>query len=219
MSAFFPGVFAAVYDRSGMWIWLSPGFSSVTGLAPSDLIGRTIAERFPEPWCRERLGLIGRAHEEQCPIATVEIFQGRRLEGVVMPVIQPAGAPYAVYIGRFGLSVPIVGKIGRVAEHHDLSLELVRLIEVDWGPLAGLTRRELEVLRLVAMGMDNVHIAQAIHRTKRAVEWHICNLYDALGCTQRTDLYRIGLFAGLPDIEAAHWQAMVERVHDGRDRD
>lgn len=54
-------------------------------------------------------------------------------------------------------------------------------------PAASLTPRELEVLRLLAQGLDNEAIAQRLVLTKRTVQNHISIIYDKLGVTSRTE--------------------------------
>jgi DNA-binding NarL/FixJ family response regulator len=58
---------------------------------------------------------------------------------------------------------------------------------------AGLTVRELEVLRLLAQGFDNTAIAQKLVVTKRTVQNHVSNIYGKLGVDSRTEamLYAI----------------------------
>jgi DNA-binding NarL/FixJ family response regulator len=70
----------------------------------------------------------------------------------------------------------------------------------------------MEVLRLISMGRGNDAIAANLHRSRRAVEWHICRLYEDLHCTQRIELFRYGLQAGLPDIEESYWTQMLDQV-------
>jgi DNA-binding CsgD family transcriptional regulator len=218
MASFLPGVFCVVYDCKGNYLWLSPWFSSVVGDKMSDLLGQSIFDKFPESWCRERLALFNKTIQERRPYVIVEIFCGRRLEGMVLPVYQASGEVLVAYVGRCGLSISLPPEVVQSSKGDHL-VESVLLTQADWGPLADLTRRELEVLRLIAMGFDNTQIAKTIHRTKRAVEWHVSHLYEVLRLTQRTELFRIGLGAGLPEIEEAHWQAMIENVHDGRSRE
>jgi DNA-binding NarL/FixJ family response regulator len=55
------------------------------------------------------------------------------------------------------------------------------------GSLSPLTPRELEVLRLLAQGLDNEAIAQRLVLTKRTVQNHISIIYDKLGVTSRTE--------------------------------
>jgi DNA-binding NarL/FixJ family response regulator len=54
-------------------------------------------------------------------------------------------------------------------------------------PLSPLTPRELEVLRLLASGLDNEAIADRLVLTKRTVQNHITIIYDKLGVTSRTE--------------------------------
>ncbi len=46
---------------------------------------------------------------------------------------------------------------------------------------AGLTAREREVLRLIALGRSNQEIASELVLSVRTVERHISNIYDKIG--------------------------------------
>ena len=50
----------------------------------------------------------------------------------------------------------------------------------------GLTRREREVLRLVAVGWSDREIAATLAIRPRTVEWHVANLLRKLGVGSRT---------------------------------
>jgi len=67
-------------------------------------------------------------------------------------------------------------------------------------PLAGLTRREFELLRLAAAGLDNCQIAETLTLSVRTVERHLSNAYLKLGVSGKAaraaavaDLVRHGL--------------------------
>jgi DNA-binding NarL/FixJ family response regulator len=51
----------------------------------------------------------------------------------------------------------------------------------------GLTRRELEVLRLVAVGRTNAEIASELVLSPRTIEMHVANALSKLGCRSRTE--------------------------------
>jgi DNA-binding NarL/FixJ family response regulator len=55
------------------------------------------------------------------------------------------------------------------------------------GHASALTPRELEVLQLLALGLDNGAIAQKLVLTKRTVQNHISIIYDKLGVSSRTE--------------------------------
>ncbi len=53
-------------------------------------------------------------------------------------------------------------------------------------PFADLTQRELDVLRLVAQGLNNQEIAERLHISPRTVKFHISNILNKLHLADRT---------------------------------
>jgi predicted ATPase/DNA-binding CsgD family transcriptional regulator len=62
---------------------------------------------------------------------------------------------------------------------------------------AGLTPREVEVLRLVASGMTSVQIAKELFLSSRTVETHLASIYHKLGVSSRSAATRFALEHGL----------------------
>jgi DNA-binding NarL/FixJ family response regulator len=56
--------------------------------------------------------------------------------------------------------------------------------------LAGLTRRESEVVRAVAGGLSNPEAATALRLSRKTVETHLSSAYRKLGVRSRTQLVR-----------------------------
>ena len=52
---------------------------------------------------------------------------------------------------------------------------------------SGLTRRELEILRLVAVGRTNREIAHQLFLSPRTIDMHVRNMLAKLGCRSRTE--------------------------------
>ena len=50
-----------------------------------------------------------------------------------------------------------------------------------------LTPREMEVLRLLAQGLDNAAIAQKLVVTRRTIQNHVSNIYGKLEVNSRTE--------------------------------
>ncbi|WP_246631481.1 helix-turn-helix transcriptional regulator [Pseudonocardia nigra] len=67
---------------------------------------------------------------------------------------------------------------------------------------AGLTRREREVLRLLAGGRTNRQIAQELFLSTRTVDMHVRNLLGKLGCSSRVVGARRAAELGLIDLPA-----------------
>jgi two-component system, NarL family, response regulator LiaR len=70
-------------------------------------------------------------------------------------------------------------------------------------PLTPLTSRELEVLRLLAQGLDNAAIAQALVVTRRTVQNHVSNIYGKLNLASRTEAALYAIRCGLVEVPSA----------------
>jgi DNA-binding NarL/FixJ family response regulator len=64
-------------------------------------------------------------------------------------------------------------------------------------PPDGLTRRECEVLALVAEGRSNLQIGEALYISDRTVARHLTNIFHKIGVTSRTQAARYALDRGL----------------------
>jgi DNA-binding NarL/FixJ family response regulator len=60
-----------------------------------------------------------------------------------------------------------------------------------------LTRRELEILRLVAEGHSNAELARMLWVTEQTVKFHLSNIYRKLGVSNRTEASRWAQVHGL----------------------
>lgn len=95
----------------------------------------------------------------------------------------------------------------------DSNLELVEraelaeaVITLPRGPgqdhdlIEDLTSRELEVLVLVADGLHNRDIAQALAISEHTVKFHLASIFGKLGVSTRTEAVQRGLRLGVIDI-------------------
>jgi non-specific serine/threonine protein kinase len=62
---------------------------------------------------------------------------------------------------------------------------------------AGLTRREMEVVQLVAHGLTSAAVAERLSVSPRTVTTHLTAIYRKLGVTSRTEATRAALERGL----------------------
>jgi two-component system response regulator DegU len=70
-------------------------------------------------------------------------------------------------------------------------------------PPLPLTPREMEVLQLLAQGLDNAAIAQRLVLTRRTVQNHVSNIYGKLGVTTRTEAALYAIRHGLVQVSPA----------------
>ncbi len=85
----------------------------------------------------------------------------------------------SVFRGQRAIPAPVAA---RLAEHT---------------PRIELTEREREVLQLVARGLSNKQIAEAIGRTEGTVKVHLKNIHEKLGVDDRTGAVTTGLRRGI----------------------
>jgi DNA-binding NarL/FixJ family response regulator len=68
---------------------------------------------------------------------------------------------------------------------------------------AGLTDRELVIVRAVARGLSNEAIAKELWVAEQTVKFHLTNIYRKLGVSNRTEAARYAFEQGLADHDAA----------------
>jgi DNA-binding NarL/FixJ family response regulator len=68
--------------------------------------------------------------------------------------------------------------------------------------VAALTKRELEILRLVAEGHSNSQLARILWVTEQTVKFHLSNIYRKLDVANRTEASRWAQLHGLLDTSA-----------------
>ena len=67
----------------------------------------------------------------------------------------------------------------------------------------GLTKRELEILRLAANGASNSQLARSLWVTEQTVKFHLSNVYRKLGVANRTAASAVANTLGLLDVPAS----------------
>jgi DNA-binding CsgD family transcriptional regulator len=74
---------------------------------------------------------------------------------------------------------------------------------------AGLTRREREILQLVAEGHSNAQLARMLWVTEQTVKFHLSNIYRKLDVANRTEASRWAQLNGLLSAAAPPQQVSV----------
>ena len=80
------------------------------------------------------------------------------------------------------------------------------LPELDNSP--GLTRRELEILQLVAEGLSNAELARKVWVTEQTVKFHLSNIYRKLSVSNRTEASRWAQLHGLLPTPSVRFTAV-----------
>jgi len=98
------------------------------------------------------------------------------------------GAVRTVAQAQTWLSPPVAGKVvQRTVGHEPL------------GP-DRLTKREMEVLRLMVQGRSNAEIAESLYITERTVRFHVSNIFAKLGVSSRIEAVTQAVRLGLVEV-------------------
>jgi DNA-binding NarL/FixJ family response regulator len=133
--------------------------------------------------------------ESQRRAAAALAALGRREEAVEQLV---AAHRTARRLGARPLVERLTGRLADLGERAERRLGRRAVVQVANG---GLTRREVEVVRLVAMGHTNREIARELFLSPRTVEMHVGSILVKLDCRSRADAARraseLGLLTGV----------------------
>jgi predicted ATPase/DNA-binding NarL/FixJ family response regulator/Tfp pilus assembly protein PilF len=172
-------------------IWRDLGYRQGIVLALEDLAGLAAAQR-SEPEATRALQLAGAAaalrEEMGVPLATAE---QSKLQRQLAPVYQTLTARSAKSAHDAGRALPLQHAV-------ELALEAA-LAPKPAAPMptfaaaaptphdpAGLTSREIDVLRLVAAGLKNAQVAERLAISPRTVDAHLVAIYGKLGVNSRS---------------------------------
>ncbi len=102
-------------------------------------------------------------------------------------------------LGARPFALQIAADLEALGERVDRRLGRLATRELESG---GLTRRELEILRLVAVGRTNREIARDLFLSPRTVEMHVRHMLSKLDCRSRTEATSKAHELGLLEITA-----------------
>lgn len=158
---------------------------------PSELLGRSFHDLCDHEYAEERLACIREVATLGGRMALDGMTRGRLRRTLMRSLGEDADGRSLVLLVH--VPVPHEGEASAVP---------VRRAAVDdLGVLAELSEREMEVLKLIAKGYTTAQVAKALHRSVKTIEWHRVSLGSKLGVTNRVELARIAIRAGLVSAE------------------
>lgn len=92
---------------------------------------------------------------------------------------------------------------GRTYVNPSLGARLATAPATPSGPPGGLSEREVDILKLIALGHTNTEIAGQLYLSVRTVETHRAHIQQKLGRTTRAELVRYALDHGLVETGPA----------------
>jgi len=178
---------------SGKVVWANAGYAALYGKGASaaDLTGRLLVELTNDEAAAERLAICRDVIRMDKSRLVRDLWNGRAMCVTIRPIAAWTGAPSGAVLAVFRPVWPEQPGVDAMCA----SAQVFRT--VDLGPLALLSKRELEVLALIGEGMTNAQIAARLHRTAKTIEAHRTSLAAKLGVTTRVELAGVAARAGL----------------------
>lgn len=190
----YPGACAAVVDEDVRYLFVSDATAHLMGADADSIVGRRASEFFGEDWEHERRPLIRDAAGGAASVSLLETIRGWKCVTKIRGIEPDAsGRRRALMMSRpvswipGGVHAARMGHAGRFLEarHNDGDL------------LRPLSPTEIEVLRLIGLGLSTEDVAQALDRSRKTVEWHRSSLGRKLGAVNRVELAMIAVRSGL----------------------
>jgi DNA-binding CsgD family transcriptional regulator len=120
-----------------------------------------------------------------------------RVVGQVVVVRRGSGGPFSPGELRLIQAVADVIALGLDASPPAVPVAAAAAADPDAPPAERLSRREREILALLALGHTNREIAERVHLSVRTIEWHRARIQSKLHVTGRAALAQIAREHGL----------------------
>ncbi|MBX3364259.1 MAG: PAS domain-containing protein [Phycisphaeraceae bacterium] len=200
-----PGMAAIARDLDMRVLWTNDEFARQNGKTPAEMLGTTLHDILPAPLAEERIRMMEPAIRGERVVAYFQLWKGKRYLTRVWP-LDPAsfGVP-----GIFVVLAPWQAEVENTP-YEDLPI----VASPELAELTVLSRRELEVLYQLALGMSAKDIASRFFRSVSTIERHIESIHAKLGFSNRAEVVRFFVERGLLAFSEAQWQRFIQE-HQG----
>jgi DNA-binding NarL/FixJ family response regulator len=206
-----------ILDSHPLWLDALESFLHAVGIdvvaraTSGELVLELLAEHKPDLFVTE-LRINGKMGGAACvreamrrfPTLNVIVLSG---DDDPVSIEEALSAGAAAFVSKSALPDDLASAVRQVFSHSvylaNQPQRRVRRPSRQSDRLPGLTRREAEILALVAEGYSNGRVAKLLWVTDQTVKFHLSNIYRKLGVANRT--------------EATHWALTDGLVTDDRD--
>jgi len=196
----------AALTRSGVSVVANSGeLSRAPELADAHAADLLLVGLEEEVDNRELYRLLRRVHK-RCPDLVTVVFVEQEDRCTVDSAL--AGGAYWAVDRRLGAAE----LVRAVTEAYRAQLEETGQIAAATRVRARLTRRELEILRLVAEGRPNREVAKILWVTDQTIKFHLANTYKKLGVRNRIEASHWAIARGLVRPVAATESVVIDAV-------
>lgn len=190
-----PNVSLCARDENRRVQWCDANFAKQFRLTPEDLVGTTMADLYGEEVTNSRLAVTHPQLAAHGMFACIQVWGGMRVTSHTWNQTREKGdrSPIITVFDPRPVASP------------ELDAQLPTFLDPVWGTFDVLSRRELEVLYLVAKGLNIEESAEVLTRSHKTVENHVGSLYTKLGVHSRAEVTRIAVERGILAFTQEQW--------------
>lgn len=181
-----------VYDAQGRITCANKAAGRFLQAGEGELGSKALHDIMPAPIAEERLAHARKVLDSGVPMVIDGMLSGRLMRTTLRPVRGESANEHRV----LETIRPIAAE-----EPRPEGMDYLRAKTDDEGVLGKLTTREREVLFHIGRGLSTAEIATTLGRSTKTVEWHRVSLGNKLGITNRVELARIAIRAGVTGVE------------------
>ncbi len=196
-----PGVWCVARDADLRIFWLNTLQERMSRFPREQIIGQPIRGGMPAPGAEEREQILREVMDTGLPRHVYLLAStGCRVQASILPLDEPD-------FGHRGIVVAMrYDSISRTPGSH-----LMRTPRVFFdSKFSQLSRRELELLHLLAQGRSNADIAKAINRSEKTVVDHTRRIHRKLGTESRNALLHEAALTGIAAFTAEEWLELID---------
>lgn len=201
----YPGVCALARDMDMRLLWCNTEYARMCKRTPEQLIGTTMHDLMTPEMADERKARMLEIWHSGKPVRYFQVWNDHRYLTTIWR-LDPK------WRGKEGLFVMIARAVAFEPEMNADSVDVISTPHLD--KLEKLSRREMEVLYLTALGMSTDEIAKHIHRAPKTVENHIASITEKMNFKRRTELVRFAAQRGLTAFAEHEWAKIASKKSD-----
>lgn len=180
----------SVLDENGVFLYANDVVDREFGRSNAEIVGKTMHDFVAHPIADERLEAVRRVIQTGQAMAVEGMVSGQLRRSIFRPMPPDDH-------GRRRVLAVCRQILEDVKSETPDGVPVVRAKHDDLGVLGALTAREMDILRLIGQGLSTAEIAKRLHRSVKTIEWHRVSLGTKLGVTNRVELARIAIRAGV----------------------
>ena len=197
-----PHISALARDENTKLLWCNERFARALNTTPQALVKTSFHDVAGESVVEERVSIMNRVLHTGQPLRYLQVWAGVRSLTHVHPLSE------SDVFGTRGWFITIEPLV-LPAENEDDFKDVPRSKIPHLGPLAILSRRQLEVLRLAAEGLTVDEMAKELHRSDKTVDNHLRELYKHLDTHNRAQVTRFAAEHGILAFGRQEWFDLV----------